>query len=118
MRNSRHLRCAGQHTSEGSSSCVFVRKFLSFVETQDARATIHAGFGSGIAGCRLACRCKVILAFVQGKSPTTIAAGGLCSPPRCIEPPIASLAKGLQGYPTAGGTTARTRSRRGTNGSC
>ena len=27
----------------------------------------------------LRCRCKVILDLVQGKSPTTIAAGGLCS---------------------------------------
>ena len=27
----------------------------------------------------LRCRCKVILALVQGKSPTTIAKGGLCS---------------------------------------
>ena len=32
MRNSRHLRCAGQHTSEGSSSWVFVQKSLPFGE--------------------------------------------------------------------------------------
>ena len=32
MRNPKHLRCAGQHTSKGSSACVFLQKFWSFGE--------------------------------------------------------------------------------------
>jgi transposase len=40
---------------------------------------IIKALGRGSPDAVLRCRCKVVLALVQGKSPTMIAAGGLCS---------------------------------------
>ncbi len=45
----------------------------------------------------LRCRCKVILALVQGKSPTTIAAGGLCSASQVYRVAHRFIAQGLRG---------------------
>ena len=57
MRNSRHLRCTGQHTSERSSSCVFVQKSSPSGENSGAESGglwDYEGFEPGIARCRLA----------------------------------------------------------------
>jgi transposase len=51
--------------------------------------------GAPEAGLR--CRCKVILALVQGKSPTTIAAGGLCSASQVYRVADRFLARGPAG---------------------
>ena len=80
MRNSKHLRRAGQHASEGSSPCPFVQKSSPFGEDSGGESggscrTLSRGSPDAV----LRCRCKVILALVQGKSPTAIAEGGLCS---------------------------------------
>src|SRR5271157_4989110 len=45
----------------------------------------------------LRCRCKVILALVQGKSPTTIAAGGLCSASQVYRVADRFVGQGLAG---------------------
>src|SRR5947199_2971632 len=45
----------------------------------------------------LRCRCKVILALVQGKSPTTIAQGGLCSASQVYRVAARFLASGPAG---------------------
>jgi transposase len=45
----------------------------------------------------LRCRCKVILALVQGKSPTTIATGGLCSASQVYRVADRFIAQGLAG---------------------
>jgi transposase len=47
----------------------------------------------------LRCRCKVILALVQGKSPTAIAAGGLCSASQVYRVAHRFLEQGPQGLP-------------------
>ena len=45
----------------------------------------------------LRCRCKVILGLVQGKSPTIIAAGGLCSASQVYRVAHRFLGQGLAG---------------------
>ena len=65
--------------------------------------------GSGDAVLRF--RCKVVLALVQGKSPTSIEEGGCAPLPRVIELPIASSTMVLKDCLIGGRTTARTRSR-------
>ena len=45
------------------------------------------------------CRCKVILALVQGKSPTTIAKGGLCSSSQVYRVAHRFIDQGPQGLP-------------------
>ena len=47
----------------------------------------------------LRCRCKVILALVQGKSPTAIAAGGLCSASQVDRVAHRFIEQGPQGLP-------------------
>ena len=47
----------------------------------------------------LRCRCKVILALVQGKSPTAIAAGGLCSASQVYRVAHRFIEQGPQGLP-------------------
>ena len=80
MRDSRHLRCAPQHTSEGSPSWVFVQRSSSFGEDSGGENDeIMQSLSRGSPEAVLRCRCQVITGLVQGKSPKTIAAGGLCS---------------------------------------
>lgn len=47
----------------------------------------------------LRCRCKVILALVQGKSPTTIQRGGLCSSSQVYRVAHRFIEQGPQGLP-------------------
>jgi hypothetical protein len=48
-------------------------------ELKKRERRIMQSLSRGSPDAVLRCRCKVILALVQGKSPTTIAKGGLCS---------------------------------------
>ena len=100
MRNSRHLRCAGQHTSEGSSSCVFLQKSCVVWRGLSKRERrIMQALSRGSPDAVLRCRCKVILALVQGKSPTTIAEGGLCSASQVYRVAHRFIEQGPQGLP-------------------
>ena len=79
--------------------------------TEGARTADHAADESGDRRCRLRFRCKVVLALVKGKSPTSIEEGGCVPLPRVIELPIASSTMVLKDCLIGERTTARTRSR-------
>ena len=57
--------------------------------------TLSRGSADGV----LRCRCKVILALVQGKSPTLIEQGGLCSTSQVYRVANRFIDHGPQGLP-------------------
>jgi transposase len=64
--------------------------------TQRERRIIrHKSIRSGVAVCRF--RCKIIMALVQGKSPSQLAAGGLCSASQVYRVAHLFLEEGLRG---------------------
>ena len=64
--------------------------------TQRQRQIIrHKSQRSGVAVCRL--RCKIILSLVQGKTPTQMAVGGLCSVSQVYRVAHLFLTEGLPG---------------------
>jgi putative transposase len=64
--------------------------------TQRERRIIrHKSIRSGIAVCRF--RCKIIMALVQGKTPSQLAAGGLCSASQVYRVAHLFLEEGLRG---------------------
>ena len=62
---------------------------------RERRIIRHKSIRSGVAVCRF--RCKIIMALVQGKTPSQMAAGGLCSPSQVYRVAHLFLAEGLQG---------------------
>ena len=119
MMSTRHLRRATRHTCEWSSSWAFVQKSLSFgADCKRRERPLLRSLSRGSPEAVLRCRCKVILALVQGKSPTTIAAGGLCSASQVYRVADRFIAQGLAGLADSARTTARTRSRSSTSTSC
>jgi transposase len=55
----------------------------------------HKSIRSGVAVCRL--RCKIILGLVQGKTPSQLAAGGLCAASQVYRVAPLFLTEGLRG---------------------
>jgi len=55
----------------------------------------HKSIRSGVAACRL--RCKIIMALVQGKTPSQLAAGGLCAVSQVYRVAHLFLEEGLRG---------------------
>jgi len=84
------------------------REFLMCVSTKDLvvwrglskrERRIMKALSRGSPDAVLRCRCKVILALVQGKSPTTIRDGGLCSSSQVYRIAHRFIHQGPQGLP-------------------
>ena len=79
--------------------CLCTKVLVVWRELRMRERRIMRALGRGSPDAVLRCRCKVILALVQGKSPTTIAAGGLCSSSQVYRAAHRFLGEGLAGLP-------------------
>ena len=62
---------------------------------RERRIIRNKSIRSGVAVCRF--RCKIIMALVQGKTPSQLAAGGLCSASQVYRVAHLFLEEGLRG---------------------
>src|SRR5271157_5811533 len=99
MRNSDTYAVPASTRTKGVPHVSLYKSRRRLARTQEARAADHADFEPRITGCRPALSLKVILGLVQGKSPPTIAEGGLCSASQVYRVAHRFIDQGPQGLP-------------------
>jgi transposase len=79
--------------------CLCTKVLVVWRELRRRERRLMQTLSRGSPDAVLRCRCKVILALVQGKSPTTIANGGLCSASQVYRVAHRFVDHGPQGLP-------------------
>ena len=77
--------------------CLCTKVIVVWRELRRREQRIMEALSRGSSDAVLRCRCKVILGLVQGSSPTTIAAGGLCSSSQVYRVAHRFVGQGLAG---------------------
>ena len=79
--------------------CVSTKVLVVWRELRRRERRIMKALSRGSPDAVLRCRCKVILALVQGKTPTMIQEGGLCSSSQVYRVADRFIEQGPQGLP-------------------